>query len=178
MPIPPDRNRASQISSCTLRFSIFLFQSRSCQKPTEVACCLAWSKESLKYDLIRLSWDLEWTDHASRRSTDAMYPLLLCSIVGILLVHVLRIALKPGIAGIPGPFFAKFTNLWRLYKVWNWTYIQDLPALHEYYNSQFIRVGPNLLSCSDPRAVEIIYGFQSQFKKVSTQTLAMEHAKI
>ncbi|MCJ1319468.1 hypothetical protein MMC15_004804 [Xylographa vitiligo] len=94
-----------------------------------------------------------------------MYSLVPFAIVVFLVVHLLRIALQPGLAGIPGPFLAKFTNLWRLYKVWNWTFKQDLPALHEYYNSQLIRVGPNLLSCSDPRAVETIYGFQSQFKK-------------
>ena len=98
-----------------------------------------------------------------------MYSLVPFLIVVFLVVHFLRIALQPGLAGIPGPFLAKFTNLWRLYKVWNWTFKQDLPALHEYYNSQLIRVGPNLLSCSDPRAVETIYGFQSQFKKVCMQ---------
>lgn len=100
-----------------------------------------------------------------------MDPLVLFAVVVFLIiVYLLRTALQAGLAGIPGPFLAKFTNLWRLYKVWNWTFKQDLPALHEYYNSQLIRVGPNILSCTDPRAVEIIYGFQSQFKKVCMQT--------
>ncbi|RFU27293.1 hypothetical protein B7463_g9052, partial [Scytalidium lignicola] len=105
------------------------------------------------------------TEGLGFRTADNMYPLVLFAVVVFLVVHLLRIALQPDLARIPGPFLAKFTNLWRLYKVWNWTFKQDLPALHEYYNSQLIRVGPNLLSCTDPRAVEIIYGFQSQFKK-------------
>ncbi|KAH8658385.1 cytochrome P450 [Xylariales sp. PMI_506] len=94
-----------------------------------------------------------------------MYSLALCAVIFFLFVRFVRAASQPGLAGVPGPFLAKFTDLWRLYKVWNWTFKQDLPKLHEYYNSRLIRVGPNLLSCTDPRAVEVIYGFQSQFKK-------------
>jgi hypothetical protein len=75
--------------------------------------------------------------------------------------------LQPGLVSIPGPFVAKFTDLWRLYKVWQWRFKEDLPALHEAYNSSVIRVGPRMVSCSDPRAVELLYGFHTDFKKVS-----------
>ncbi|KAK5673723.1 hypothetical protein LTR17_027888, partial [Elasticomyces elasticus] len=93
-----------------------------------------------------------------------MYTLLL-GMAALLIVSLLREALRPGLRSIPGPFLAKFTDFWRLYKVWNWTFKEDLPALHKKYNAPLIRIGPQLLSCSDARAVHLIYGFQSEFKK-------------
>ncbi|KAL4925851.1 cytochrome P450 [Aspergillus undulatus] len=83
----------------------------------------------------------------------------------ILLAHLLRNFLQPSLISIPGPPVAKFTDLWRLYKVWTWRFKEDLPFLHEKYNSSLIRIGPSMVSCSDPRAVEVIYGFHTEFKK-------------
>ncbi|KAJ5909055.1 cytochrome P450 [Penicillium taxi] len=69
------------------------------------------------------------------------------------------------LVNIPGPFAAKFTDFWRLYKVWQWQFKEELPALHKAYQSSVIRIGPRMVSCSDPRAVELIYGFHTDFKK-------------
>ncbi|KAK4504427.1 hypothetical protein PRZ48_005343 [Zasmidium cellare] len=91
--------------------------------------------------------------------------VLILAIAAILVGSLLREALRPGVHSIPGPFLAKFTDLWRVYKVWDWTFKEDLPSLHKKYNSSLIRVGPQLLSCSDARAVALIYGFHSNFKK-------------
>ncbi|CAK4031463.1 cytochrome P450 [Lecanosticta acicola] len=44
-------------------------------------------------------------------------------------------------------------------------FTKDLPRLHEYYKSPFIRLGPNLVSCSDPATIEYIYGFHNQLRK-------------
>lgn len=91
---------------------------------------------------------------------------LLYSALALLLFNFLRNALRPGLLSIPGPFVAKFSDLWRLYKVWQWKFKEDLPALHQKYNSSIIRIGPKMVSCSDPRAIEPIYGFHTEFKKV------------
>jgi hypothetical protein len=91
---------------------------------------------------------------------------LLYDALALLLSKFLRNALRPGLVSVPGPFAAKFSNLWRLYKVWQWKFKEDLPALHQKYNSSIIRIGPKIVSCSDPRAVELIYGFHTEFKKV------------
>lgn len=93
--------------------------------------------------------------------------LLFIGALALLLSRILRNAVRPGLVSIPGPFAAKFTDLWRLYKVWQWTFKEDLPALHRKYNSTVVRIGPKMVSCSDPRAVELIYGFHTGFKKVS-----------
>lgn len=91
---------------------------------------------------------------------------LLAAVVFLILFHLVRNVFEPGLVDIPGPFAAKFTNLWRLYKLWQWRFKEDLPGLHQRYNSNLIRVGPRMLSCSDPKAVELIYGFHTAFKKV------------
>lgn len=91
---------------------------------------------------------------------------LLYGSLALLLMGLLRNAIQPGLVTIPGPFAAKFSNIWRLYKVWQWKFKDDLPALHQKYNSSVIRIGPKMVSCSDPRAVELIYGFHTEFKKV------------
>jgi hypothetical protein len=96
-----------------------------------------------------------------------MFLVLIQAALALVLVHLLRNALQPGAFRVPGPFAAKFTDLWRLYKLWQWKFKEDLPRLHKEYNSTRIRVGPNTFSCSDPRAVELIYGFHTDFKKVS-----------
>lgn len=96
-----------------------------------------------------------------------MILMLLKAVVGLLILHMLRNAFQPGLICIPGPFATKFTDLWRLYKAWQWRFKEDLPGLHQKYNSSLIRVGPKTLSCSDPKAVELIYGFHTAFKKVT-----------
>lgn len=101
-----------------------------------------------------------------RSSTSAIL-FVASGILAVVLSHLLYNLLQPGLVGIPGPFVAKFTDLWRLYKVWQWRFKEDLPSLHEAYNSSLIRIGPRMVSCSDPRAVELIYGFHTGFKKVS-----------
>ncbi|KAL4738144.1 cytochrome P450 [Aspergillus similis] len=92
-------------------------------------------------------------------------PRIQISILALILSRLLYNLFQPGLVGIPGPLLARCTDLWRLYKVWQWKYKEDLPALHEAYNSTVIRIGPRMVSCSDPRAVELIYGFHTDFKK-------------
>ncbi|KAL6232308.1 hypothetical protein BDW75DRAFT_232915 [Aspergillus navahoensis] len=91
--------------------------------------------------------------------------LLAGGILALILSRLLYNLFQPGLVGIPGPLPARCTDLWRLYKVWQWKFKEDLPALHEAYNSTVIRVGPRMVSCSDPRAVVLIYGFHTDFKK-------------
>lgn len=110
------------------------------------------------------------------QSSVTMILELLQAAFAVFVLHLVRNALQPGLTRIPGPFLAKFTDIWRLFKLWQWTFKEDLPDLHRKYNSTLIRVGPRTLSCSDPRAVELIYGFHTEFKKVSTDCLLRREA--
>jgi hypothetical protein len=85
----------------------------------------------------------------------------------LFLSHLLSNFFQPGLVDVPGPYAAKFTNLWRLFKVWQMSFKEDLPGLHAMHRSTLIRIGPRMVSCSDPRAVELIYGFHTEFNKVS-----------
>ncbi|RMD42787.1 hypothetical protein DV735_g2313, partial [Chaetothyriales sp. CBS 134920] len=111
---------------------------------------------------IEQQWQL-LSQQASTTTTILSAAFLLAVVV--IISHLLRNLLQPGLVTVPGPFIAKFTDLWRLYKIWQWRFKEDLPSLHETYQSSLIRVGPKMLSCSDPRAVEVIYGFHTDFKK-------------
>ncbi|KAL4874950.1 cytochrome P450 [Aspergillus karnatakaensis] len=92
-------------------------------------------------------------------------PWIFAGLLALIVSHLLYNYCQPGLVSIPGPFAAKCTDLWRLYKVWQWRFKEDLPALHRAYNSSIIRIGPRMVSCSDPRAVELMYGFHTDFKK-------------
>jgi hypothetical protein len=66
---------------------------------------------------------------------------------------------------IPGPFFAKFSPLWRLRLVWNGEAHRKFPKIHEKYGP-IVRIAPNVLAISDPAAIATIYGISSKFLKV------------
>ena len=72
-----------------------------------------------------------------------------------------------GLNNYPGPFLASITDWWRFWDVYNrraeWTHV----ALHEKYGD-VVRLGPNLLSFGDPKALKTIYGLNKGFVKVLT----------
>lgn len=67
---------------------------------------------------------------------------------------------------VPGPLPAKFTNMQRLL----WVRTRRAHEIHHDLHRRFgklVRMGPNMISVSDPDAIPIIYGFDGKFKKVS-----------
>lgn len=70
-----------------------------------------------------------------------------------------------GLNQYPGPRLAGYTNWWRLYDVskrkHHWTTID----LHRKYGD-IVRLGPNVLSFADPRAIKAIYGLNKGVYKV------------
>lgn len=66
-----------------------------------------------------------------------------------------------------GPFLASLTNLWRLYDAYWHKSQPPLLHLHRKYGD-IVRLGPNVLSFSDPQAIKDIYeGFGKTFRKVN-----------
>ncbi|EXA37042.1 hypothetical protein FOVG_11340 [Fusarium oxysporum f. sp. pisi HDV247] len=74
----------------------------------------------------------------------------------------------------PGPLFAKWTNLWRLYQVRTQKYQWTIQDLHKKYGP-IIRIGPNLLDLDYPELIKIIYGTDHRWLKHNEPT---EHAKM
>lgn len=70
-----------------------------------------------------------------------------------------------GLQRYPGPALAKFTNLWRLLDVRRRRSEITHLDLHKRYGD-VVRLGPNVLSFADPRAVKAIYGLNKGYVKV------------
>src|ERR1700759_1849349 len=83
-----------------------------------------------------------------------------------LIVHLARNYFHHSLNKYPGPFLANFTNLWRFFDVWGRRADITHRKLHQRYG-EVVRLGPNILSFSNPRAIKTIYGRAKGFTKVS-----------
>lgn len=66
---------------------------------------------------------------------------------------------------VPGPFWARFTNLWRLLNVYTRHAEKTQRQLHDRYGSA-VRLGPIMISISDPDMIDKIYSRKSLLRKV------------
>ncbi|KIW32511.1 uncharacterized protein PV07_04048 [Cladophialophora immunda] len=73
---------------------------------------------------------------------------------------------------VPGPFFAGFTNLWRVLNTLLSNPTETQIQLHRKFNSHFVRIGPRVVSISDPNLLPTIYGIKSDFKKTKFYSVA------
>ncbi|KAL2844359.1 cytochrome P450 [Aspergillus pseudoustus] len=69
-----------------------------------------------------------------------------------------------GIAEVPGPFLAAYTDLWRFCLVWGGRPEKAHIKLHERYGP-LVRLGPNMVSVSDPAALKVVYGLSAGYVK-------------
>ena len=108
--------------------------------------------------------DIDHVLHEVRRVASA--PLTwVYGIVGLLIWIVFyRLFLHP-LAGVPGPFVARFTGLWRTTKYFQGTWYQDILVLHKKYG-RVVRIAPNEVSFVDGEALKRIYGHGKPCKKV------------
>jgi hypothetical protein len=98
---------------------------------------------------------------------------LYCYVAPLLLVALIAWLLHNkyghGINSIPGPVAASVTNLWRLALVTGRRPDLEHIKLHRKYGS-IVRLGPNVVSVSDPNAVKVIYAINAGFVKVLNET--------
>jgi hypothetical protein len=87
-------------------------------------------------------------------------------ILALILFQFITSYLSSPLKKIPGPFFAKFTNLWRFWLHYRQTHIETHQALHKKYGKA-VRVGPNVVSVSDAGLIKTIYNTRGTFVKVS-----------
>ncbi|EMD32543.1 hypothetical protein CERSUDRAFT_118598 [Gelatoporia subvermispora B] len=87
-----------------------------------------------------------------------LLPLLfLCLSITLLLFPCVTYLLDfYGLRSYPGPFLAKFTDLWLAYKVWEGNRSPDIHLLHKKHGP-FMRIGPNHISVVSPAAISTIY---------------------
>lgn len=89
------------------------------------------------------------------------------SILGLLLAylcyHILRTYWRH--KKIPGPFWARFTNLQRV----RWVLSGRAHEVHQDLHAQYgdcVQFGPNMVSISDPAAIALVYPMRPGFPKV------------
>ena len=92
---------------------------------------------------------------------------LLLSILASWLIYKIYVAFFGPLSRFPGSLSAKFSDIWRFMDVWKGQHQHTLRKLHSQYHSPIIRIGPNLLSLSDARWINIIYSTKSEFKKTN-----------
>ncbi len=68
------------------------------------------------------------------------------------------------IRNIPGPFFAKFSNLWLLLQARQGKRYKSVDDAHKKYG-KLVRIQPNHVSVSDESAIQEIYGHGNGFLK-------------
>lgn len=82
----------------------------------------------------------------------------------VLITIVYRILFHP-LHRIPGPFLAKFTELWRTRKYLAGNWHSDILDLHRKYGP-VVRISPNEVSFVDKEALAQVYGYTKSAKKV------------
>ncbi|EMD60387.1 hypothetical protein GGP41_000714 [Bipolaris sorokiniana] len=69
-----------------------------------------------------------------------------------------------GLNKYPGPRLAGYTNWWRVLDVYTRNHHWNIIALHRKHGD-IVRIGPNVLSFADPKAIKTIYGLNKGFTK-------------
>ena len=95
----------------------------------------------------------------------ALLGKLALAVLILLLSHLLWLYARSPLKHVPGPFLAKFTNIWRLTNVLAGQSQRTQLRLHERYGSA-VRLGPNLVSLNDPSLIKVVYDVRGNFAKV------------
>ena len=90
---------------------------------------------------------------------------LLGALTLIILLYLIVEPMNYGLDNIPGPFIARFSNIWRLARKWRGDYLSTIRSLHNQHGS-IIRIGPNVVSIADPTAIDRIFGVKADLQKV------------
>ncbi|EOA80752.1 uncharacterized protein SETTUDRAFT_100442 [Exserohilum turcica Et28A] len=71
--------------------------------------------------------------------------------------------LQSPLKSIPGPFLAKFSNIWRFFNHYGQTHIETQRKLHEEHGD-IVRLGPNVVSIADASLIKTIYNTRGTFR--------------
>ncbi|OLN95513.1 Pisatin demethylase 18 [Colletotrichum chlorophyti] len=75
-------------------------------------------------------------------------------------------SIRSPLRNIPGPFWARITDGWYLWRVYKGSFEEENIRLHR-KNGAIVRYGPNRYSIDDPEAAKTIYGLGTNFPKSS-----------
>ena len=98
--------------------------------------------------------------------------LALCAAI-LILSRFLWNYLRSPLKSFPGPVVSSFTNVWRMVDVHNGRCDITHNRLHQKYGP-VVRMGPNVLSLSDPNLISQVYNTKNPWLKVETPALPPE----
>ena len=81
-----------------------------------------------------------------------------------LLYYLLPYLRNATIRDVPGPFLAKFSNLWLLYQCRRGQRYKAVDEAHKKYGT-LVRIQPDHVSITDPDAIPVVYGHGNGFLK-------------
>jgi hypothetical protein len=90
---------------------------------------------------------------------------IIAPLTALLLFRIIWSYLYSPLKSIPGPFWAMFTDLSRFCDFWHENQIWSHQELHRKLGVA-VRLGPNLVSLSDPSLLKTIYSTRGDFFKV------------
>jgi hypothetical protein len=96
--------------------------------------------------------------------------LFLICVVCLILITLVRLtvtAFNPGVRQLPGPFFAKFTDLWRTYYAYRGELFKKQQELQKRYGD-YVRIGPKTVLISESDVFQEVLGAKGEFPKVSS----------
>lgn len=91
-------------------------------------------------------------------------------------IYLVRNKFNNGLNKYPGPALAAYTNWWRFFENLTRKTEKRHIQLHRQYGD-VVRLGPNVLSFADPRAIKIIYGLNKGFVKTDFYPVQQAVAK-
>lgn len=100
--------------------------------------------------------------HVENVSNDFLTNLLTALLFLLVIYHITWT--YASLRDVPGPFLAKFTDLWRLLVVWRRDSHDTYLRLHKQYGD-LLRIGPNCVSICKPDVISTIYGIQKGYIK-------------
>lgn len=109
-----------------------------------------------------------------QKSLQSEHVLIGILLLGVILVLATVLALvvqskRAGLSHIPGPWLAKYTDVWGVYAAYKAFSSKDKILYHRQMQARYgnvVRTGPKTVTVLDPAAVPTIYGVRSRLNKV------------
>lgn len=96
-------------------------------------------------------------------------------VVTFILIQYVIAYLQSPLKKLPGPFLAKFSNIWRFLNHYKQIHIETQRELHAQYGD-VVRIGPTTVSIADPNLVKTIYSTRGTFLKAGYPSCFCNHA--
>ncbi|OJI96132.1 hypothetical protein ASPVEDRAFT_118953 [Aspergillus versicolor CBS 583.65] len=91
-----------------------------------------------------------------------LWLVALCTAV----IYYLSVKFDRHLQGIPGPFWASFSSIWKTWDTYKGSSQYTAIALHRQYGA-LVRLGPKHVSVGDPAAIKTIYSVNGGFTKTA-----------